>query len=105
MPEYTVAVSALCVLAVVVELIWVRAGILREPAYWLTLLIVLAFQIPVDGWLTKASAPVFGYRESAILGIRWPWDIPVEDFLLSFAIVTLVVALWDRLGESWVGTS
>lgn len=105
MPEYTVAVLALCVLAVVVELIWVRAGIFGEPAYWLTLLIVLAFQVPVDGWLTKTSAPVFGYRESAILGIRWPWDIPVEDFLLSFALVTLVLALWDRLGEARIGTS
>ena len=29
---------------------------------------------------------------------RFPWDIPVEDFLFSFALLTLVLLLWVKAG-------
>jgi lycopene cyclase domain-containing protein len=58
--------------------------------------IVLAFQIPVDGWLTKLSAPIVLYRRTATTGLRFPWDIPVEDFLYGFALVTAALLLWER---------
>jgi hypothetical protein len=28
--------------------------------------------------------------------VRWPWDIPVEDFGFAFAMITLTLALWER---------
>jgi nitrite reductase/ring-hydroxylating ferredoxin subunit len=59
---------------------------------------VLAFQIPVDGWLTKLSAPVVEYSSRQVTGLRGPWDIPVEDFLFGFALVTAALLLWERQG-------
>ena len=91
-------ISALCAPAAVVaiELTVLRTGILRRGRFWATMAITLAFQIPVDGWLTKLSAPIVAYRPSAISGVRWPWDIPVEDFGFAFALITLTLVLWER---------
>jgi hypothetical protein len=35
------------------------------------------------------------YRPSATSEWRFPWDIPVEDFLFGFALVTLVLVRWN----------
>ena len=53
----------------------------------------------VDGWLTKLSAPIVIYDESQTLGVRVPWDIPVEDYLFGFSMVTLTILLWMRWGR------
>ena len=96
MPEYTV-LTALAVLAVVAaELTYFKSGIFNTAQYWWTMLIIFAFQIPVDGWLTKLSAPIVIYYPDEILGLRAPWDIPIEDFGFGFAMVTLAILLWRR---------
>jgi len=94
--DYTIA--ALCAPAAVValELTALRTGILRRRRFWGAIAITLAFQVVVDGWLTKLSAPVVLYRRPAISGARWPWDIPVEDFGFAFAMITMTLALWER---------
>jgi lycopene cyclase domain-containing protein len=93
------APAVLAVLAVC-ALEWVlRTGLFRRPAYWLSMLIVVGFQILVDGWLTKLSAPIVVYDDRQITGIRFPFDIPVEDFLFGFALVTAVLLLWERQHE------
>ena len=95
-PEYTVAAIAACAVVVVVDLVVLKTRVLRRLDYWLTMLIVLSFQIPVDGWLTKQTAPIVLYSRAETTGIRPFWDIPVEDFFFGFAMVTLVLALWHR---------
>ena len=92
------AIGAICapVAVVAVELSALRTGILRRSRFWVTIAITLGFQVAVDGWLTKLSAPIVLYRPAAISGVRWPWDIPVEDFGFAFAMITLTVALWER---------
>ena len=87
--------------AIVVEVAWLRTGIFRMAAYWVTLAVTWGFQIPVDGWLTKLSAPIVIYNPREFLGVRFPWDIPVEDFLYGFALVTLALVLWVRNGRGW----
>lgn len=87
-----VSVLAVCAL----EFAVLRTGLFRRPAYWISMVIVLGFQIPVDGWLTKRSAPIVIYNESQTSGIRFPFDIPIEDFLFGFALVTAVLLLWER---------
>ncbi|GGM60313.1 lycopene cyclase [Longimycelium tulufanense] len=94
-PEYLIAAIVVAVLVVLLELLVLRTGLFRRRAYWLSLGIVFAFQVPVDGWLTKLSAPIVQYADWAILGVRAPWDIPVEDFLFSFAMVTATLVLWE----------
>ncbi|HYB83184.1 MAG TPA: lycopene cyclase domain-containing protein [Mycobacterium sp.] len=93
---YTVPAAAAVVTVCAAELVLLRTGLFRRPAYWLSMLIVLGFQIPVDGWLTKRSAPVVVYDDRQTIGLRFPFDIPVEDFLFGFALVTAVLLLWER---------
>lgn len=96
MPEYTLLTILGVIAVVLLELLWARTGIFRTASYWLAMLIVESFQIPVDGWLTKLSDPIVLYNPAANSGIRFPWDIPVEDFGFGFAMVTLTMMLWHR---------
>jgi lycopene cyclase domain-containing protein len=97
-PEYTVAAVAAVVAVVMLELAVLRTGLFRRGAFWITMAVCFAFQVPVDGWLTKRTAPIVRYRDAATIGVHFPWSIPVEDFLFGFALLTLVLLLWDRAG-------
>src|SRR5690348_4698076 len=93
---YTVPAALAVLLVCALELGVLRTGLFRRPAYWLSMLIVLGFQIPVDGWLTNLSSPIVIYDDKQLRGLRFPYDIPVEDFLFGFALVTAVLLLWER---------
>ena len=93
---YTIGAICAPATVVAVELAVLRTGILRRGRFWITIAIPLAFQVAVGGWLNQLSAPIVLYRPAAISGVRWPWDIPVEDFGFAFAMVTLTLALWER---------
>ncbi|GAB1815746.1 lycopene cyclase domain-containing protein [Mycobacterium sp. MUNTM1] len=93
---YTLPAALAVLLVCALELAVLRTGLFRRPAYWLSMLIVLGFQIPVDGWLTKLSSPIVIYDDRQLSGVRFPFDIPVEDFLFGFALVTAVLLLWER---------
>jgi lycopene cyclase domain-containing protein len=94
------AFAGLGALAVVgLEVLWLRTGLFRRRTYWVTMAIVVFFQTLVDGWLTKLSAPVVIYNRSQLSGLRFPFDIPVEDFAYGFALVTLTLLLWVRAPE------
>lgn len=96
MPSYpTLALgAALGVLAL--ERWYFRSGILRSRAYWLTMAIVFAFMVPVDGWLSKLSAPIVIFNDSHTSDWRPVWDILAEEFVYAFALLTLVMLCWDR---------
>jgi len=96
---YTVPAIAAALAVGVLEFTVLRTGLFRRPAYWLSMLIVIGFQILVDGWLTKLSAPIVVYDNRQTSGIRFPLDIPVEDFFFGFALVTAVLLLWERQRE------
>ncbi|MGY6653757.1 lycopene cyclase domain-containing protein [Amycolatopsis sp. TRM77291] len=93
---YTVPAVVAVVVVVLAEVVVLKTGLFRKPAYWITMAIVFGFQIPVDGWLTKLSAPIVLYAPEHVTGWRFPWDIPVEDFLFGYALVTAVLLLWER---------
>lgn len=96
---YTVPAVVSVLIVCVLELTALRTGLFRRPAYWLSMLIVVGFQSLVDGWLTKLSAPIVIYDNNQTIGVRFPFDIPVEDFLFGFALVTAVLLLWERQRE------
>ncbi|MBE1577812.1 lycopene cyclase domain-containing protein [Amycolatopsis roodepoortensis] len=93
---YTVPAVVAVVVVVLTEVVVLKTGLFRKPAYWITMAIVFGFQIPVDGWLTKLSAPIVLYAPEHVTGWRFPWDIPVEDFFFGYALVTAVLLLWER---------
>jgi lycopene cyclase domain-containing protein len=67
------------VAVLIAELVYFKSGIFRTAKCWWTMVIIFAFQVLVDGWLTKLSAPIVIYNPDEILGLRAPWDIPIED--------------------------
>ena len=97
MPIYPALAIAAAVAVVVLELAVLRTGIFRDVAYWVAMAICIAFMIPVDGWLTKLSAPIVLYRDSDTTGVRPVWDILAEEYLYAFAMLTLVMISWDKL--------
>jgi lycopene cyclase domain-containing protein len=98
MREYTVTAVLSVVGTVALEVVYFRTGIFRRAQYWIAMGIVYAFHVLVDGWLTKLSAPIVLYDDGEILGLRIPWDIPVEDYLFGFSMITLTILVWLRLG-------
>ena len=98
-PEYTATAIAVPLAVVAVELLLLRTGLFRESRYSGTLAIAFAFQIPVDGWLTRPERPIVQYSPEATSGIRFPWNIPVEDFGFGFALVTITLLLWRWHGR------
>ena len=99
-PEYPLLTVISIVLVVLAELAWFRTGIFRSIQYWVSIAIVWMFQILIDGWLTKLSAPIVIYNPAQQSGLRFPWDIPVEDFGFGWAMVTLTILVWTRLGRT-----
>ena len=87
------------VVVVVLELKVFKTGLFRQKAYWIAMAIVVAFQIPVDGWMTKLSAPIVVYNSEVLSGWRWPLDIPTEEFVYAWAMLTLALLLWERAGR------
>jgi lycopene cyclase domain-containing protein len=93
---YTVPALLSVPAVVALERWWLRTGLFRRPAYWVTMLIVFGFQVIVDGRLTTLSSPVVVYDPGAISGWRFPFDIPVEDFLFGFTLVTATLLAWEH---------
>ena len=104
MPEYTLATLLTMLAVILVEILWLRTGVFRTAQYWVSLLIMFSFQVLVDGWLTKLSDPIVIYAPESMLGVRFPWDIPVEDFGFGFAMLTLTILIWKRLNRNDTGT-
>lgn len=98
MPEYTGAAATAVVAVVALELTVLRTGLFRHGRYWASIGIVFAFQVLVNGWLSRLEAPTFLYHPDAITGVRFPWDIPVEDIAYGWSLVTVSIALWIHAG-------
>jgi len=103
--EYTWASVIGVVVVVLVELLWLKTGIFLKATYWIAYGIVVFFQVIIDGWLTKLSAPIVLYNPDEFTGWRAPWDVPVEDYLFGFALVTLAIILWERAGPRRAGAA
>lgn len=101
MAEYTILALGALALTVVAELVWLKTGLFRSPSYWITIGISLFFMIWVNGWLTKLSAPIVRYYEPYFLNVRFPWDIPVEDYAFGLALINLSLLgwLWPERGR------
>src|SRR6476469_4958691 len=89
MGEYTLFTLTAVVGVLALEFLWLRTGILRTAQYWIAMALVFFFQIWVDGWLTKLSDPIVIYYPEQFSGVRFPFDIPIEDYGFGFAMVTL----------------
>lgn len=99
MGGYTAWTLAGMAVAVVVDLVVLRTRLLRTGSFWLTMVVMFAFQIPVDGWLTRAEDTIVRYDPDRTSGIRVFFNTPIEDFGFAFALVLLALSVWRRLGR------
>lgn len=104
MPLYPVLATSAAIVVVALEFIYFQSGIFRSRAYWVSMVIVIGFMIAVDGWLTKLSAPIVIYNDANTSGVRPVWDILIEEYAFAFALLTMVVLLWDRSAPSFADT-
>jgi len=96
MPIYPVLAVGAAVAVVALECFVVRSGLFRQRGYWIAMGIAAGFMILVDGWLTKLSAPIVTYRPRDTSEIRPIWDILLEEYAYAFAMLTVVILVWDR---------
>ena len=94
--EYTWTAIVAVLLVIAVELLWFKTGLFTKMTFYVSWAIILFFMVLVDGWLTKLSAPIVTYNPEYNSGIRFPWDIPVEDYLFGFSLIVLTLLLWER---------
>lgn len=93
--SYTVLSIAAVVATLAVDLVALRTRLVTRKVFWVAYAIVLVFQLLVNGVLTGHR--VVRYDPHTVLGPRIAYA-PVEDLLFGFALVTLTLALWIRLG-------
>ncbi len=96
MTFYTAASLLAVIVAVLLDLLVWRTGLLRSKAFWATYAIVLFFQFIVNGILTGLG--IVQYDPAVILGLR-VFYAPVEDIGFGFALVTIVLCRWVKLGR------
>ena len=105
MPIYPALALTAAIVVVLFERLWLRTGLFRDRAYWISMAICYAFMLPVDGWLTKRSAPIVTYRPTDTSGLTPIWDIPLEEYAYAFALLTAVLLTWDHLGRQEARTT
>jgi lycopene cyclase domain-containing protein len=102
---YTWAALLGVAFAALLDLVVLRTKLLRRKAFWASYLIIVAFQLVVNGILTGRRLVV--YSPAAILGGSAPqllggWRLayaPVEDLLFGFSLVVQTLAWWVWWGR------
>lgn len=107
---YTLFCGVALLITLGLELV-LRTGIFRDRRFWVAMVIVLGFQVLVDGWLT--CRPIVTYAEEQFSGVRFgcpSWAVfaddgmPLEDLAFGFAMITQGLMWWrwwgDRLERS-----
>lgn len=96
MHAYTIGAIVALVIAVGLDLWVTKSKVVFTSQFWIAVVIVLGFQVFVDGWLTKLSAPIVEYAPNHFSGVRVFFSSPIEDFIYGLAIITLTLTLWVR---------
>ena len=97
--EYTTSAVVGVVLTVAAELAFLRTGLFRRRAYWAAMVAVALLLVLVDGWLTRGGpGAIVLYDPEEIVGWRFPFGVPVEDYLFGWSLVTVAMLLWDAGG-------
>ena len=91
MKEYTILAFLSVAITVSIDRA-AKINILRNPYFYIYLLVIFCFKILVNGYLTGAG--IFIYNPAYFLGFRIG-SIPLEDFLFAFSMVTLTIVFWE----------
>jgi lycopene cyclase domain-containing protein len=90
----TLAVLALP-LSILLDVVVLRTRLLVSRTFWLSYLIIVGFQLLVNGLLTGHH--IVDYDPSTITGLRIAYA-PVEDLAFGFAMTVTTLGVWSWLG-------
>jgi lycopene cyclase domain-containing protein len=79
--------------AITVDLWVARTRLLTTKRFWTSYAIILPFQLLTNWWLTSRN--IVMYSPDAIVGVRIA-SAPMEDLAFGFALILLVLILWDK---------
>jgi lycopene cyclase domain-containing protein len=103
--SYTLLAVVAVVVSLGLDLVVLRTGLVRRRVFWVSYLILLAFQLLTNGWLTgrgivtySADAVVGGSRAVAF-GHGRVLYAPVEDLGFGFALVLQSLSWWVFWGR------
>lgn len=82
--------------AVLLDLAVLRTRLLLRRAFWVAYVIIVSFQLVVNGVLTCRK--IVTYDRSAVTGLRIACA-PVEDLLFGFSLVVQTLAWWVWWGR------
>jgi lycopene cyclase domain-containing protein len=102
---YTAAAVLGVGVAAVIDLVVLRTQLLLRKVFWASYVVILGFQLLVNGVLTGRRLVV--YSPAAILGGSTPrllgdWHVayaPVEDLLFGFSLVLFTLSCWIFWGR------
>ena len=81
-------------LAVVLDLFFLKSQMMTRGIFWITYLLILPFQLLTNWWLT--SNEIVMYADAEIIGRRLA-GAPIEDLLFGFSMILLTLSAWDYL--------
>lgn len=90
---YTSIALFAVLLSILTDLFIARTRLLTTKRFWTSYAIILPFQFLTNWWLTSRN--IVMYSPDAIIGIRIA-SAPAEDLLFGFALILLVLILWDK---------
>ena len=88
------ALTVIAILVAVLADLTVGVRLLLSRTFWLAYLIIVGFQLIVNGVLTGLD--VVRYDPDTITGVRLVYA-PVEDLGFGFALTVLTLSVWLRL--------
>lgn len=106
--SYTVLAVVAVVSSAVLDLVLLHTRLLMRRAFWVAYLIVLAFQLVTNGWLTGrgivtySGSAVLGGARAVAFGDGRVLYAPVEDIGFGFALVLQTLAWWVFWGRRGV---
>ena len=93
---YTQLAVSGVVFALLTDYFFLRTRLITTKRFWTSYAIIINFQLLTNWWLTSRN--IVMYSPGAIMGIRIA-SAPAEDLLFGFALVLLVLAMWERKSD------
>jgi lycopene cyclase domain-containing protein len=93
---YTQLAISGVIFALLTDYFFLRTRLITTKRFWTSYAIIINFQLLTNWWLTSRN--IVMYSPDAIIGIRIA-SAPAEDLLFGFALVLLVLVMWERKSD------
>jgi len=90
---YTQLAISGVIFALTTDYFILRTRLITTKRFWASYGIIINFQLLTNWWLTSRN--IVMYSPDAIIGVRIA-SAPAEDLLFGFALLLLVLVLWEK---------